>query len=196
LLNARSPAAVAAGNVETSSRVVDVVLGALAQAIPQRIPAASQGSMNNLAMGVRSEDGNWDYYETLAGGMGAHACGNGLSAVQTHMTNTLNTPIEVFEAAYPVRIKRYCIRRDSGGTGLYSGGDGLIREFEFTSNAEVTLISERRTHQPWGLQGGHAGLPGENSLNAEILPAKTELSVTAGDRLTICTPGGGGYGNK
>ena len=194
LLNAIPPAAVAAGNVETSSRLVDVVLGALAQAIPERIPAASQGSMNNLAMGARCKHGNWDYYETLAGGMGAHACGNGLSAVQTHMTNTLNTPIEVFEAAYPVRIKRYCIRRGSGGSGLYSGGDGLIREFEFTSNTDVTLISERRSHRPWGLQGGHAGQPGENSLNAGKLPAKIELSVKAGDRLTVCTPGGGGFG--
>ena len=196
LLNANTPAAVAAGNVETSSRVVDVVLGALAQAIPGRIPAASQGSMNNIAMGARNKEGGWNYYETLAGGMGAHTQGNGLSAVQTHMTNTLNTPIEVFEAAYPLRINRYCIRCNSGGAGLYRGGDGLCREYEFLADAEVTLITERRSHQPAGLMGGKPALQGENRLNGSLLPAKTGFSVKTGDRLTICTPGGGGYGEN
>lgn len=196
LLNAVTPAAVAAGNVETSSRVVDVVLGALAQAVPERIPAASQGTMNNLAMGARSRDGNWNYYETMAGGMGAHALGEGLSSVQTHMTNTLNTPIEIFEAAYPVRVKRYAIRRGSGGGGKFKGGNGLCREYQFLAAAEVTLISERRSHQPWGLQGGAPGRRGENRLNNKLLPAKTRLTVTAGDRLMVCTPGGGGYGQR
>ncbi len=196
LLNATAPAAVAAGNVETSSRVVDVVLGALAQAIPERIPAASQGTMNNLAMGARNQAGNWNYYETLAGGMGAHAQGEGLSAVQTHMTNTLNTPIEVFETAYPVRIKRYCIRRGAGGTGLHYGGDGLCREYEFLADAEVTLITERRSKPPWGLCGGQPGRPGENRLNGSLLPAKISLTVAAGDCLEISTPGGGGYGER
>ena len=193
LLNARPPAAVAAGNVETSSRVVDLVLGALAQAVPERIPAASQGTMNNLAMGARGEAA-WDYYETLGGGMGAGAHGGGLSAVQTHMTNTLNTPVEVLEAAFPLRVRRYAVRRGSGGAGRRPGGDGLEREYEFLAPARLTLITERRRHRPWGLAGGGAGRAGENRLNGRPLPAKTALSVTAGDRLLIRTPGGGGFG--
>jgi len=196
LLNAERPAAVAAGNVETSSRVVDVICGALAQALPDRIPAASHGSMNNLAMGARGEGGTgkWDYYETMGGGMGAGETGGGLSALQTHMTNTLNTPIEVLEMNYPLRLRRYALRRDSGGDGQRRGGDGLVREFEFLSPAEVTLLTERRRHPPWGLAGGGDGAPGENRLNGEILPGKTTIKVTAGDRLSIATPGGGGWG--
>ncbi len=193
LLNARPPAAVAAGNVETSSRVVDLVLGALAQAVPERIPAASQGTMNNLAMGARGEAA-WDYYETLGGGMGAGAHGGGLSAVQTHMTNTLNTPVEVLEAAFPLRVRRYAVRRGSGGAGRRPGGDGLEREYEFLAPTRLTLITERRRHRPWGLAGGGAGRAGENRLNGRPLPAKTALSATAGDRLLIRTPGGGGFG--
>jgi N-methylhydantoinase B len=194
LLNARRPAAVAAGNVETSSRVVDVVLGALAQAIPDQIPAASQGSMNNLAMGARTARGGWDYYETLGGGMGAGPRAAGLSAVQTHMTNTLNTPIEVLESNYPVRVRRYSIRNGSGGNGLRRGGDGLVREFEFLEAAQITLLSERREHAPWGLQGGQPGCKGENRLNGVPLPGKISRYVEPGDRLTIVTPGGGGWG--
>ncbi len=194
LLNAERPAAVAAGNVETSSRVVDAVCGALAEAIPDRIPAASHGSMNNLAMGGRGAR-HWDYYETMGGGMGAGAHGGGLSAVQTHMTNTLNTPIEVLEMGYPLRISRYAIRRGSGGAGRRHGGDGLVREFEFLAPAEVTLLTERRRHAPWGLAGGSAGDCGENRLNGEPLPGKRSISVGAGDRLTIMTPGGGGWGS-
>lgn len=193
LVNARSPAAVAAGNVETSSRIVDLMLGALAQAIPDRVAAASQGTMNNLAMGARSAQGGWDYYETIAGGMGAHAQSDGVDAVQTHMTNTLNTPIEVLETAYPLRIRRYRVRRGSGGAGGQKGGDGLSREYEFLAPAQVTLLTERRSHCPWGLLGGQAGLPGENRLNGRMLPAKVSLRVSAGDRLRIDTPGGGGY---
>jgi N-methylhydantoinase B len=196
LLNAQRPAAVAAGNVETSSRVVDVIAGALAEALPDRIPAASHGSMNNLAMGARGSGGNWDYYETMGGGMGAGKSGGGLSAVQTHMTNTLNTPIEVLEQVYPLRVRRYAIRRDSGGHGLRRGGDGLEREFEFLANARITLLMERRTHAPWGLAGGEAGLAGENRLNGKPLAGKASLDIAAGDRLAIATPGGGGWGKN
>lgn len=192
LLNAQRPAAVAAGNVETSTRIVDVVMGALAQALPKQIPAASHGSMNNLAMGsIRDK---WDYYETIGGGMGASSDYDGLDAVQTHMTNTRNTPIEVMETSYPVRIKQYAIRKNSGGEGLHKGGDGLVKELEFLTPANVTLLTERRLHQPWGLQHGAAGEKGQNLLNGKILAPKICFDVKAGDCLTIKTPGGGGWG--
>ena len=191
LLNAKRPAAVAAGNVETSTRIVDVVMGALAQALPDKIPAASHGSMNNLAMG--SVNDKWDYYETMGGGMGAGSNNNGLDAVQTHMTNTRNTPIEVMETSYPVRIKQYAIRKNSGGEGLHKGGDGLIREFEFLKPANVTLLTERRLHQPWGLNSAKAGESGKNLLNNKLLTPKKCFDVKAGDCLTIKTPGGGGW---
>lgn len=194
LLNAKRPAAVAAGNVETSTRVVDVVMGALAQAIPEQIPAASHGSMNNLAMGSREPGNQWDYYETIGGGMGAGPQGTGLSAVQTHMTNTLNTPIEVLEANYPLRVRQYAVRSDSGGSGMFSGGNGLRREFEFLKPAEVTLLTERRRHSPWGLQGGDKGEQGSNTLNGRDLPPKSRQRVEPGDSLMIETPGGGGWG--
>lgn len=194
LLNARRPAAVAAGNVETSSRVVDVVMGALAQAVPARIPAASQGTMNNIAMGSRRGSRPWDYYETLGGGMGAGPRGGGLSAVQTHMTNTRNTPIESLEMHFPLRIRRYAVRRGSGGAGCCPGGDGLVREFEFLEDTEVTLLTERRSHRPWGLQGGGAGAAGSNYLLDEPLPAKVSLHARAGQRLVVNTPGGGAWG--
>lgn len=195
LVNAAFPAAVAAGNVETSTRVVDVVMGALAQAIPERMAAASHGSMNNLAMGSAAPGASWDYYETTGGGMGAGHDGGGLSAVQTHMTNTLNTPVEVLEQQYPLRIKRYEIRRGSGGEGARRGGDGLVREFEFLEDAEVSLLTERRQLAPWGLAGGEDGFPGRNLLNTELLPPKCHRHVVAGDVLTIETPGGGGWGS-
>jgi N-methylhydantoinase B len=198
LVNALAPAAVAAGNVETSMRIVDVVLGALQQAMPERIPAASQGTMNNVAMGARAREGHprWDYYETLAGGMGADARGNGLTAVHSHMTNTLNTPVESLELHYPLRVRRYAIRRGSGGAGLHSGGDGLVREYEFLQATEVSLLTERRRHGPPGLAGGEPGKPGMNLLNGKALPGKTEIRVHAGDRLTLGTPGGGGFGQQ
>lgn len=194
LLNARRPAAVAAGNVETSTRVVDVILGALASALPDRIPAASQGSMNNVALGGRGPNGDWDYYETLGGGMGAGLRGGGLSAIQSHMTNTLNTPIESLEQHYPLRIRRYEIRRGSGGSGLRNGGDGLVREYEFLAPTTVTLITERRRYTPWGLDGGLPGMAGENRHNGRVLSPKCSISVDAADRVTVATPGGGGWG--
>lgn len=190
LLNAEAPAAVAAGNVETSQRIVDVVLGALAQAIPDRVPAASQGTMNNVAMGGPG----WDYYETIAGGTGGHARGPGCAAVHSHMTNTLNTPVEVLEMNYPVRIRRYAVRTASGGAGQHPGGDGIVREYEFLAPAAVTLLSERRSFAPWGLHGGHPGTPGRNRLNDADIAGKCMLTVAVGDRLLIETPGGGGWG--
>ena len=195
LVNAAAPAAVAAGNVETSSRIVDVVCGALAKAIPEQLSAASQGTMNNLAMGQRGKNG-WDYYETLAGGMGASSDGNGRSARHSHMTNTLNTPVEVLELNYPLRILQYAIRKWSGGAGEYRGGDGVVREYEFLDDAEVSLLTERRKHAPWGLNGGEAGQCGSNQLDGLELPGKTQLSVKAGQKLAILTPGGGGVGKS
>ncbi len=195
LLNASFPAAVAAGNVETSTRVVDVVIGALAQAVPAMMPAASQGSMNNLAMG-HGGDGQqnaWNYYETIGGGMGAGQRGNGLSAVQTHMTNTLNTPIEVLETHFPLRVLRYQVRKDSGGNGDHRGGDGIIREYQFLSAAHFTLLTERRSTQPWASGQAEPGQPGKNLLNDKPLAAKISSMVNAGDVLRIETPGGGGW---
>ena len=190
LVNSEYPAAVAAGNVETSTRIVDVILGALAQILPEKIPAASHGSMNNIAMGTS----HWDYYETLGGGMGASYKTSGLSAIQTHMTNTLNTPIEILERYYPLRIRQYAIRHNSGGNGKNKGGDGLIREYEFLETGHVTLLTERRQHAPWGLADGEPGQTAVNMLNGTVVPGKTEFSVKTGDRLTIMTAGGGGWG--
>ncbi len=196
LLNATYPAAVAAGNVETSTRVVDVVLGALAQAIPGMVPAASHGSMNNLAMGSSGDHQgpSWDYYETIGGGMGASAAANGLDAVQTHMTNTLNTPIESLEMAFPVRVNRYQIRRGSGGKGTHTGGSGIVRELELLRPANATLLTERRSHAPWGLHGAGNGEAGINRLNQKTIKAKDNISLQPGDILTIETAGGGGWG--
>ncbi len=200
LLNARPPAAVAAGNVETSSRIVDVVCGALAQALPvdgsgPAIPAASQGTMNNIAMGGRGKTG-WDYYETLAGGMGAAHDGNGCSARHSHMTNTLNTPVEVLELNYPLRIECYAIRRGSGGAGRFRGGDGVLRAYRFLDNAEISLLGERRRNPPWGLAGGAPGKCGRDELDGTVLAAKTHIKAKTGQVLTIRTPGGGGYGGN
>ena len=193
LLDPEPGAAVAAGNVETSSRIVDVMCGALAQAIPDAIPAAAQGTMNNVAMGASGEQ-PWHYYETLAGGYGASAAAAGASAVHSHMTNTLNTPIEVAEWNYPMRIETYALRRGSGGSGRRTGGDGLIRSYRLLAPASVTLITERRTTRPWGRDGGMDGSTGRNLLNGEPVGAKVQLDLEAGDLLTIETPGGGGFG--
>jgi N-methylhydantoinase B/oxoprolinase/acetone carboxylase alpha subunit len=204
VVNALAPAAMAAGNVETSQRITDVVLGALAKAAPELIPAASSGTMNNLSFGgnnlsfggVRGK--SFAYYETIAGGMGASPQGAGLSATQTHMTNTLNTPIEAFEHQFPVRIESYHIRRGSGGAGRHRGGDGIVRELHFLAPAEVTILSDRRQRGPWGLAGGEAGKPGRNSLvqrgRKTTLLGKTRMEVREGDLLRIETPGGGGWG--
>jgi N-methylhydantoinase B len=186
---------VAAGNVETSSRLVDIVFGALAQAAPSRIAAASQGTMNNISMGrlYSPTEPRWDYYETIAGGMGGGPNYPGLDGIHTHMTNTLNTPIESLETHYPLRIKRYELRLDSGGEGDHKGGDGVIREYEFLRKTTVSLLTERRASQPWGLHGAGAGRAGINVLNGRALPAKSVITVKKGDRLTINTPGGGGW---
>lgn len=194
LVHALPPAAMAAGNVETSQRITDVLLGALAQAAPQRIPAASQGTMNNVSFG----GAGFAWYETIAGGMGASARGDGQSGVHTHMTNSWNTPVEAFEHAFPVLVRSYRIRRGSGGRGRFRGGDGLVREFEFRAPAEVTILSDRRLRAPYGLEGGLPGKPGRNTLiragKARRLPGKVRFDAEPGDRLRIETPGGGGYG--
>lgn len=196
VVNAKRPAAVTAGNVETSTRLVDVVFGALAKAVPTLIPAASQGTMNNVAMGkIDSTSGKrWDYYETLAGGMGGGPNKPGLSCAHSHMTNTLNTPVESLEMNYPLRVRRYAVRCGSGGKGQHPGGDGIIREYEFLEPCELSLLTERRLHSPWGLLGGGVGKVGINKLNGREIEGKCTLSVNAGDRLLIETPGGGGWG--
>lgn len=194
LVNAQYPAAVAAGNVETSTRIVDVVLGALAQAIPDKIPAASHGSMNNLAMGARETNNTWDYYETIGGGMGASASGSGQSARQTHMTNTLNTPVEILESNYPLRVNEYSIRKHTGGKGKYTGGDGIVRDMTLLADADVTLLTERRRYSPWGLNGGQAATTGINQINGKAVAAKQSVSLRCGDNMRIETPGGGGWG--
>lgn len=191
LLNASKGAAVAAGNVETSMRVVDVLLGALHK-LGLAMPADSQGTMNNIAFGCHREGGEWDYYETLAGGMGAGPDFDGLSGVQCHMTNTLNTPIESLETHYPLRINEYSIRSHSGGLGQFTGGNGLRRCYEFLNQASLTVLSERRRNSPRG-RAGSDGLSGSNSLNGVVLPDKVCRAVKAGDRLQIETPGGGGW---
>ncbi len=198
LLNAVFPAAVAAGNVETSMRVVDVVIKALAHAMPERMCAASHGSMNNVAMGSRDSAsvGQWDYYETIGGGLGASANAHGLSAVQAHMTNTSNTPVESLELHYPIRVLNYAIRNGSGGKGLFSGGEGIERTYQFKEAAQVTLLTERRELAPYGLAGGEPAGQGMNLLNDELLPGKCSLTVKPGDRLAIRTAGGGGYGQS
>lgn len=200
LVNARPPAAVAGGNVETSQRIVDVVLRSLASALPDRIPASSQGTMNNLTIGGLRPDGTpFTYYETIGGGGGASAAGDGLSGAQVHMTNTLNTPVEALERAFPLRIRRYALRSGSGGSGMQRGGDGLVREYEFLAPATVTMLSERRAIAPAGLAGGEDGATGRNVLisadgRETVLGAKFSRRFQGGERLRVETPGGGGYG--
>jgi N-methylhydantoinase B len=204
IVNARPPAAVAAGNVETSQRIVDVLLRALAQAIPERVPAASAGTMSNLTIGGTDPrtDEAFAYYETAAGGMGARPGMDGINGTHTHMTNSLNTPIEALEYAYPFRMRRYGYRDGSGGEGEFRGGDGLIREVELLSDAQVTLLAERRKFRPYGLAGGGDGAPGgawvTKATSGETieLPGKCSLSLKKGDTLRIETPGGGGWGRR
>jgi N-methylhydantoinase B len=197
LVNAINGAAVAAGNVETSQRIADVLLGALARAAEDRVPAASQGTMNNVLIGNE----RFAYYETLGGGQGGRPHMAGQSGIHTGMTNTANTPIESLHQHYPFRVTRYTLRRGSGGAGRHPGGEGLEREIEFLEEAELSLIGERRRHQPWGLAGGEPGACGEDWLirpghAPEKLPGKTTLVVSAGTRLLVRTPGGGGYGSQ
>ncbi len=200
LVNARFPAAVAAGNVETSQRIVDCLFKALSKALGDAIPAASCGSMNNLSVsGIHPSTGDpYSYYETTGGGMGARPGQEGMTGVHTHMTNTRNTPVEVLEHTFPLRVERYAIRRGSGGKGRHRGGDGLIRDIRFLSDATVQLLGERRKQGPWGLRGGTPGKPGSDILvrggKRRKLPSKGSLAVRAGDVLSVRTPGGGGWG--
>jgi N-methylhydantoinase B/oxoprolinase/acetone carboxylase alpha subunit len=203
VVNAGLPAAMAAGNVETSQRITDAVLGALSKAAPERIPAASSGTMNNLTVGGRDlrkgdtrKGQAFAYYETIAGGMGASAAGPGLSARHTHMTNSWNTPVEAFEHEYPLRVRTYRVRRGSGGAGRHCGGDGIVREIEFLTPCDVTILSDRRARGPYGLNGGAAGAPGKNTLvGTGPIPAKCRFETREGDILRIETPGGGGWGS-
>ncbi len=200
VVNARRPAAVAGGNVETSQRITDVVLGALARAVPLRIPAASQGTMNNVTLGgIDPATGRrFAYYETIGGGMGGRAAQPGLSGVHTHMSNTRNTPVEAIERYLPVRIRKYALRAGSGGRGAARGGDGIVREYEALAEMSATVLSDRRVTAPYGAQGGEPGACGRNTLIRagveRALPGKVEIRLEPGDRLRIETPGGGGYG--
>jgi N-methylhydantoinase B/oxoprolinase/acetone carboxylase alpha subunit len=198
IVAAQPPAAVGAGNVEVSQRIADVCLGALAQVAPDRVGAASQGTMNNVLIGGRS----FVYYETIGGGQGGRPSGAGMSGVHTGMTNTRNTPIEAFERAFPMRVLRYGLRRGCGGAGQHPGGEGIERDVEMLEDVTVSLITERRDSQPWGLAGGDPGAVGENWLvpqgdesRAERLPAKCTIQLRAGDVLRMLTPGGGGWGS-
>jgi N-methylhydantoinase B len=189
--------------VETSQRIVDVLLRALAQAVPSRVPAASAGTMSNLTIGGVDPRNSepFTYYETMAGGMGARPTLDGISGVQTHMTNSLNTPVEALEYAYPLRVRRYGYRYGSGGSGQYRGGDGLVREIELLADAQVTLLADRRKYRPYGLCGGSEGAQGRavvTDAGSEIeieLPGKCSRRASAGSVLRIETPGGGGWGD-
>ena len=203
VVNAKPPAAVAGGNVETSQRIVDVLLKALAQAIPDRIPAAASGTMNNLTIGgIDPRSGEpFAYYETIAGGMGARPTKDGVSGVHTHMTNSLNTPAEALEYAYPIRLRQYSLRSTSGGAGLHAGGDGIVREIEVLTDAQVTLLADRRSRGPYGLAGGGDGAPGRTLIirrdgSEESIPGKTSVRLRSGERVRIESPGGGGWGKS
>ena len=187
--------------METSQRIVDVLLRALAQAVPERIPAAASGTMNNLTIGGIDPrtTAPFAYYETIAGGMGARPTKPGVSGVHTHMTNSLNTPAEALEYAYPLRVRRYSLRPGTGGNGKHRGGDGIVREIEVLTDAEVTLLAERRSHGPWGLNGGESGAPGKASVirengTVEPLSGKFNVRPKKGERIRIESPGGGGWG--
>jgi N-methylhydantoinase B len=202
IVDALPPAAVAGGNVETSQRIVDVLLRALAKAVPDRVPAASAGTMSNLTIGgIDPRNGEtFTYYETAAGGMGARPGIDGISGVQTHMTNSLNTPIEALEYAYPLRVRRYAYRDGSGGAGQFRGGDGLIREVEMLAPVQLTLLAERRRFRPYGLAGGEEGAAGAawvvkgSSSQETRLPGKCSRQLETSDAVRLETPGGGGWG--
>src|SRR5829696_5140829 len=202
VVNATHPAPVAGGNVETSQRIVDVLFRALAQALPGRVPAASQGSMNNLTVGGRDPrtGREFAYYETVAGGMGARPTADGVSGVHTHMTNSLNTPAEALEYAYPLRVRAYRLRRGSGGRGKHRGGDGVVREIETLVPARMSLLADRRTRAPYGLDGGEDGRKGRDAIirrgRARPIASKGSWQLKPGDRVRIETPGGGGHGRE
>jgi N-methylhydantoinase B len=202
IVNASHPAPVAGGNVETSQRIVDVLFKALSRALPRSIPAASQGSMNNLTIGgVDPRNGReFAYYETVAGGMGARPAVDGVSGVHTHMTNSLNTPAEALEYAYPLRVRAYSLRRGSGGRGHTRGGDGVVREIETLTHARMSLLADRRARAPYGLAGGEDGKPGRDQIvrqgRARKVDAKGSRELRPGDRVRIETPGGGGHGKR
>ncbi len=191
LLNPDPPAAVVGGNVETSQRVTDVVFAALAEAAPERVPAQGQGTMNNLVVGGPE----FAYYETIGGGAGATPTADGLSGVQVGMTNTLNTPVEALELRYPLSVEQYTLRDDSGGAGRHWGGDGIVRAVTVETDATVSLLTERRRHNPGGIAGGADGATGRNRIDGETVPAKVTRSVAAGTTITVETPGGGGHGD-
>ncbi|WP_248910093.1 hydantoinase B/oxoprolinase family protein [Halocatena marina] len=193
LLNPDLPAAVVGGNVETSQRVTDVVLAAFAKAVPDRVPAGGQGTMNNLTIGSRT--GSFTYYETIGGGFGARPTKDGMEGVQVAMTNTLNTPVEALESAYPLHIERYGFRSESGGDGRFRGGLGLERSVTVQEDATVSLLTERRRIPPAGLAGGESGAVGQNLIDGEPVAAKTSIDVDEGTTVTVLTPGGGGHGN-
>jgi N-methylhydantoinase B len=203
IVNSRPPAAVAGGNVETSQRIVDVLLRALAKALPDSIPAAASGTMNNFTVGgidPRTQR-PFAYYETVAGGMGARPEKNGVSGVHTHMTNSLNTPAEALEYAYPFRVTRYSLRPGSGGRGRFNGGDGIVREIEVLTDCDVAVLSDRRKRGPWGLNGGNDGAPGRTSIlradgAEQLLRSKDSAHVKRGERVRIESPGGGGWGRS
>jgi len=190
LVHARRPAAVAAGNVETSCRIVDVVFAAFAQALP--VPAQGQGTMNNVTFG----NDRFTYYETIGGGQGACPDAHGPSGIHVTMSNTLSTPTEALELAYPLRVRRHALRIGSGGAGAHRGGDGVVRELEVLEPCRLSIVSERRRRAPAGARGGEPGAPGRNLLNGEELPAKIGSDLRPGDVVTIETPGGGGYGRR
>ena len=192
LLNATYPSAVVAGNVETSNRIADTVLAAFSNFAPEKLPAQGQGTMNNTIIG----GGGWTYYETIGGGQGASEKGSGPSGVHTSMTNTMNTPIEAFEMEYPMRVERYELLYDSGGSGKHRGGDGIVRSVRVLEPASLSLLTDRRRHPPQGVQGGEPGAVGENLLNDEELPAKAGRRLEEEDVVTVKTPGGGGYGQS
>ena len=195
LVNAGSPSAVVAGNVETSNRIADVVLAALSGFAPERVPAQGQGTMNNLIIGGKGKASGWTYYETIGGGQGASAKGPGPSGVHVGMSNTLNTPVEAFELEYPMRVERYELLYGSGGEGEHRGGDGIVRSVRVLEPATLSLLTDRRRHGPGGAEGGEPGKPGKNLLNDDELPSKTSRELEAGDVVTVETPGGGGYGH-
>jgi N-methylhydantoinase B len=202
IVNATHPAPVAGGNVETSQRLVDALFKALAKALPLSVPAASQGSMNNLTIGGRDErtGAEFAYYETVAGGMGARPASDGVGGVHTHMTNSLNTPAEALEYAYPLRVRAYRLRRGSGGRGRHDGGDGVVREIETLTHARMSLLADRRALAPYGLAGGEDGARGRDSIvrdgRARRVEAKGSWELKPGDRVRIETPGGGGHGKR